>query len=317
MLTGSASIFMLYSIEITIYLMGLKRMIMFRSSVKSAFTSAEEKFLHLTELLSSNEAKKMRLSEVESMINNEGRELLRLLLQGHVNERGLCDIGDSVTGSDGIKRRHKRIREREIKTLFGPIKVKRIGYSNRSENSLFPKDGLLNLPKNSYSFCLQKLIVEEAVRGSFEEGMDSIERMVGITIPKRQAEIIVLSAAKDFYSFYECQQESETRSEQNFPLLILTLDGKGIAMRKEALRAETKRRAENSQHNLKQRLSPGEKKNSKRIAAVASVYLIDRLHELQKKLLMNYLKETLRQRKSAQNPLESVYGQVWTIHSKQ
>lgn len=59
--------------------------------------------------------------------------------------------------------------------------------------------------------------------------------------------------------------------------MILTLDGKGIAMRKESLRAQTRPRAENNPPNLKTRLSKGEKKNAKRIAVVASVYLVDRL----------------------------------------
>ena len=252
---------------------------------EDAFTSAEENFFQLKDLLSSSQTHKMRLSEVETMINSEGRELLRLLLQGHVDERGLCEIGDSITGSDGIVRTHKRIRNREIKTLFGPIKIKRIGYGCRGENSLFPKDGLLNLPKNSYSFCVQKLVVEEAIRGSFEEGLESIERMLGITIPKRQAAKMVRSAAKDFYHFYEQQPTYDNQNGQDFPLLILTLDGKGIAMRKESLRAETRQRAENNQHNLKTRLSPGEKQNYKRMAVVASVYLIERFVRTPKKLV--------------------------------
>ncbi|QTA86160.1 ISKra4 family transposase [Desulfonema magnum] len=248
---------------------------MFRSYVREAFVSAEEKFLQLTELLGSSEAGKMMLSEVESTINGEGRELLRLLLQGHVDDRGICDIGKSVVGSDGVVRSHKRIREREIKTLFGAVRIRRMGYSVRGADSLFPKDGFLNLPKISYSFCLQKLITEEAVRGSFEEGMKSIRRMTGITIPKRQAEKIVLSVSGDFHNFYE-QKEYDMRNMHDCPLLILTMDGKGIAMRKESLRKETEKRAKANRHDMKRRLSPGEKKNSKRMAAVASVYLTDR-----------------------------------------
>jgi hypothetical protein len=65
---------------------------------------------------------------------------LRRLLQGHADERGLGDMGDFIKGSDGIVRTHKRIRERQIKTLFGTINIKRIGYSSRGRNSLFPKD---------------------------------------------------------------------------------------------------------------------------------------------------------------------------------
>jgi len=138
-----------------------------------------------------------------------------------------------------------------------------------------PKDGLLNLPRNSYSFGLQKLIVQEAIRGSFEEGLESIERMVGLKIPKRQAEKIVLNASGYFYRFYEQYKISQRQTDPPSFLLILTLDGKGIAMRKEALKEATARRAEKNPHKFKQRLYRGEKKNFKRIAAVASVYLVE------------------------------------------
>jgi len=246
---------------------------------KNSFAGAEEKFFQLKDLLSSAQAKRMRLSEVESMIKDDGRELLRLLLQGYVDEHGLCDIGDFIVGSDGVVRNHKRIREREIKTLFGYIKIKRVGYGAHGKDSLFPKDGLLNLPQNSYSFGIQRQIVEEAIRGSFEEGIESIKRMLGIIVPKRQAEKIVLLAARHFEAFYELQLELNAKKleeQQALPLLILTVDGKGIAMKKECLRDETRKRAENNSHKLTTRLSPGEKPDSKRIAVVASVYLVER-----------------------------------------
>ena len=247
--------------------------------MKAAFVNAEEKFFQLSELLGSSEAGKMRLSEVESTVNGEGRELLRLLLQGYVDDRGLCDMGEKVIGSDGVVRSHRRVRDREMKTLFGAVIIKRIGYSHPGANSLFPKDGLLNLPKTSYSFNLQKLVAEESLRGSFAEGMESIRRMTGITIPKRQAEKTLLSASGDFHSFYE-QKEYDTRRRADYPLLILTMDGKGMSMRKDPLRRITGKRAESNQTGMRRRLSPGEKKNSKRMAAVASVYLTDRFVRL-------------------------------------
>jgi len=240
-----------------------------------SFTHAENKFFQLTDLLSSSHTKKMWLSEIELIVNNEGKELLRRLLQGHVDERGLGDMGDSIVGSDGIERTHKRISERQIKTLFGTINIKRIGYSTRGNNGLFPKDSLLNLPDTLYSFCVQKRVTIEAIRGSFDEGIESIDRMIGLKISKRQAEKIILAIPNYFYDFYK-QYEYSPQETHKLPLLILTLDGKGIAMRKESLRKETRLRSEKKPHKLKQRLSKGEKKNSKRMAVVASVYEVER-----------------------------------------
>lgn len=215
----------------------------------------------------------MKLSEVESLLNLEGQDLLCSLLQASVDERGDGNVGDFVIGHDEKVRNHKRVSERPLKTLFGTIKIKRLGYSSRHLGSLFPKDGQLNLPKESYSFGLQKLLVYEVIKGSFGEAVETLERLIRVKIPLRQAEQIVLSAAQDFYPFYE-QNDGYESPKDNSSLLILTLDGKGVVMRKEDLRYPTRKKAENHRHKMQQRLSPGEKRNSKRMAAVASVYLV-------------------------------------------
>jgi len=79
------------------------------------------------------------LNELENYLNPNGRELIRRLLIGHLNSRGLGNVGPVVVGSDGLNRSHKRTRSRIIKTLFGDIEIKRIGYSNRNVHSNFPK----------------------------------------------------------------------------------------------------------------------------------------------------------------------------------
>lgn len=277
-----------------------------------SFANAEKKFFQLTELLSNSHTKKMWLSEVESIVDDEGRELLRRLLQGHVDERGLCDMGDFIKGSDGIVRTHKRIRERQITTLFGTINLKRIGYSSRGRNSVFPKDSLLNLPKISPSFGVQKLVSQEVIRGSFEESIESIERMIGLKISKRQAEKIILATSSYFYDFYT--QDEYQLEETHKPLLVLTLDGKGIAMRKESLRSETRQRAFDHPHKLKQRLSPGEKKNSKRIAVVASVYEVDRFVRSPQEIVEELFEQSDSNKSSRPKPVKK---RVWAslIHS--
>jgi hypothetical protein len=77
-------------------------------------------------------------------------------------------------------------------------------------------------------------------------------------------------------------------TEDSNNLLVLTFDGKGIAMIREALRPATRRAAEATPHKLQKRLSKGEKRNRKRMAQVAAVYSVapwprtpaDILHEL-------------------------------------
>ena len=58
-------------------------------------------------------------------------------------------------------------------------------------------------------------------------------------------------------------------------LLVISAEGKGIVMRPEGLREATRRALEREEHKQHTRLSPGEKKNRKRMATVVSVYAID------------------------------------------
>jgi len=55
----------------------------------------------------------------------------------------------------------------------------------------------------------------------------------------------------------------------------LTTDAKGVLMRPDGLRPKTRDKAAVRRHRLDKRLSPGEKKNAKRMAQVASIYDIE------------------------------------------
>jgi len=240
------------------------------------FHFSEEKFFELTQTLLSSETSSMRHSALENMITVEGRELLRRLFEEHIKTRGLGDVGNSIIGSDGINRTHKRIRQRVLTSVFGKVVIERIGYCIKGEKSLFPKDASLNLPEESYSHGIRRLVAKEASKVSFDEVLDSVKQMTGVSLPKRAAEILVSKAAADFDSFYQQQCSSQSpETTQSLPLIILTTDGKGVVMRREDLREATRKRAEKSQHKLNKRKSRGEKANSKRMATVASVYGIE------------------------------------------
>ena len=103
----------------------------YTSIAKDSFSFSEEKFLKLTQCLSSSETMRMRHSALENLITVEGRELLRRLFEEHIKLRGYGDIGNAIRGSDGINRAHKRIRQRILISVFGEITIERMGYSAR------------------------------------------------------------------------------------------------------------------------------------------------------------------------------------------
>ena len=144
----------------------------------------------------------MQLTSLETLIETDGREILRLMLEEHIGLRGSGAVGESIAGSDEVVRTHRRLRTRSLKTIFGPIDVERMQYSLPRHTSLAPKDALLNLPENSYSHSLQQRVSTEIAKGSFDEAIASVKIQTGVKIPKRQAEELAKEVAKDFDDFY-------------------------------------------------------------------------------------------------------------------
>jgi hypothetical protein len=219
----------------------------------------------------------MDLSDLENSISKQGRELLRKLLEEHLELRGHGAVGDSVEGSDDVTRKETRETTKNITTVFGKVENNRISYSHDEVESLFPKDAQLNLPGCSYSHSLTKELALAVANNSFDESIKTVERSTGVKIPKRQAEELAERASVDFDDFYQQPLSPEMLEVvQNHELIILTTDQKGIVMREESLKEETKERARESKKKLTKRLSRGEKKNRKRMSTVASVYSTDR-----------------------------------------
>jgi hypothetical protein len=94
-------------------------------------------------------------------------------------------------------------------------------------------------------------------------------------MPKRQVEEIAEHSACDFDEFYQAQQAQSQPDEETGEILVISVDGKGVVMRREDLRPNTQKRAIAGQRKLKKRLTAREKRNSKRMATVAAVYTIN------------------------------------------
>jgi len=240
------------------------------------FSEAEEQFSKMRNFLQGDTAKHRDLSGIEGFLFADGRTLLRHLLQAHLAERGVGDIGASVQGTDGVTRTHKRLRSKTLKTLFGSIEIQRVGYSKPSVSSLFPLDAMLNLPTGKISYALQRHVVLEVINKPFQESLDAIHRWTGVTITNEQAQRIVCDAAQEFSAFYEQRVRDEGQSAQSLPLLVLTADGKGVVMNTQDLRPATRQRALRTPRVKTGPFSKAKRCYAKRMATVASVYEIAR-----------------------------------------
>ena len=244
------------------------------SALEKAYGRSQEEFERMTGFLGSAEASSMTESELEREIEKRGRELMRKLLQDHLDSRSPGRCEEPVVGADGEERNHVRHHNRKIETTFGTVEETRAGYGKPGVESLHPLDAELNLPGERYSLELRRRVAMEAARNSFDETFETIRKSTAGHIEKRQIEELTVRAAADMDAFYDRRHKDALMCREAGSVLVISVDGKGVVMRPEDLREATRKAAEVRKHKMGSRLSKGEKKNAKRRATVAAVYTI-------------------------------------------
>jgi hypothetical protein len=239
-----------------------------------AYLPAQEQFDSIISHLRSTD--RMTHSELEQFLDLDGREMLRRMYQGYLDERGPGAVAEPVLDANGQEHTHQRLHSRSLTTIFGEVILDRQGYGGRGFESLHPLDAELNLPPESYSHTVQRQIACATAKESFDEVVITIRNQTGVAVPKRQVEESARRASRDFELFYEQQRSQNARAvKKTGPILAITVDGKGVPMLKSDLREATRKAAEERQPRLKHRCSPGEKTKTKRMSTVAAVYTIE------------------------------------------
>jgi hypothetical protein len=224
--------------------------------------SGIDAFQDLERYLSGQAALSSGLSEIERESERRGREILRRCLQAHIDARGDGNIGKAliVQGADGpVRLAHKRVHSRPLVTLFGEVRLTRVGYGASGQEAIHPLDAELCLPARLWSYECQRRLVKAVVCGPFDEAIALVAEITGTTVPKRSAEQIVRDAAVDFESFYAART-ADALGPDTGEILVAAIDCKGIPMVKPDGAQRVVRRTK------------GEKANKKKMATVAAVH---------------------------------------------
>lgn len=243
--------------------------------VADPFSGADQAYATITEFLRSEEARQVKHSELERQLEGMGRELLRKLLQAHLDLRQPGKAVEAVRDTAGTTLTPTPVHARSLESIFGEVGVARTGYGAAGTPSLHPLDGALNLPPEKYSLEVRRRVAIEAAKSSFDEGMKTLEVYTGAHVPKRQFEELVIRAAQDFEAFYAERQAGARADPHAGSIVVLTVDGKGVVMRPEDLREPTQRAAAARAKTFTARLGGGRRLHAKRMAAVAAIYSVE------------------------------------------
>jgi len=239
------------------------------------FADAERAFAALETFLDSAEADALTHSDLERELDAQGRELMRKLLQAHLDARASARPVEPVRDASGVTRSAGPVHTRALETIFGTVEVRRVAYSAEGEPSLHPLDGELNLPVEKYSHDARRRVAREAAKGAFDAGVETLATYTGAHVPKRQFEQLVVRAAQDVDAFYQARHTSAKAATTTGSILVLTVDGKGVVMRPEDLREATQKAAAARATTFTARLGRGRRLHAKRMASVAAVYTIE------------------------------------------
>jgi hypothetical protein len=232
------------------------------------FAASLESFEGIVGWLGGPAAAALTHGELEVELAERGRELLRRLFQDHLQRLAAAEERVGVVDASGVERSSVEPgHRRALTTVFGEVTVERKAYRQRHHPNLHPLDAVLNLPVGKHSHGLRRLAAIESSRGSFDDAVDAVDRSCGHLVAKRQVEQLAEAVAVDFEAFYASRAP---KTADPSDVVVLSVDGKGIVMRPEALREPTAKAATSAKGTT--RLSRGEKRNRKRMATVAAVY---------------------------------------------
>jgi len=213
------------------------------------------------------------LDEAEALVAVQGRELLRGLLQLCLDVQAAAEVRvPAVTGADGVRRaRAERGHARTVTTVLGKVSVRRIAYRSgvRGAGSLFPRDAVLGLPACGYSWQLQRLAEMFSRHGSYEQARGLLLAATGVSVGKRQLQQVTARAAADAGQFAGDRAGQAGQEGGCLLPLVISADGKGVAMRPEARRGRSVAPGQRKR-NFEHRRGTGEK-GHKRMAEAGCV----------------------------------------------
>jgi len=238
---------------------------------EDVFACSREAFARIEEWLGSPEAGGLEHGKLEEHLEDRGRELMRLLMQAHLDARAAREERlAQVTGPDGAARtRAGRGHARLLSTVLGQVTVSRIAYRAPGAANVHPAGAALNLPPGRHSHGLRKMTALAAAVMSFGAACEQVTRHAGSRLGRRQCEELAVAAASDFDGFYAGRMPPACVSRA---VLCLSCDGKGIVVLPGHLRPDQQRKARKAKPGQDGRLSRGEVRNRKRMAGAGAVF---------------------------------------------
>ena len=125
-------------------------------------TGADAVFADVKVFLSSGEARQMSQSELERELHRRGQELVRKLLQEHLDQRSRSETAGPAGDASGVECSEPCAHESHTETTPGTMQVVRPGCVRR--HGLHPLDAALRLLPERHLFEMRRVSIATASR---------------------------------------------------------------------------------------------------------------------------------------------------------
>jgi hypothetical protein len=206
------------------------------------------------------------IDQVERSLWESLLALGHTLLAGYIEGVGPGDVGETLSQEGRELKRLELQHERRYVSVFGELAVRRYVYGSREtqKHEVIPTDAVLSLPDSDFSLLLQEWDQSFCVQGSYARSCQTVQRILGLGQSVRSLEQMSVSMAAEVAAFRQSQPPPPAAEEGQ--IVVLTADGKGVPMRREAGVDPSAVRG----HRTK-----GQKANKKRMACVGGAYTVE------------------------------------------
>lgn len=232
-----------------------------KTNLQKAIHETRKEFEGILTLVTQDSGGK-QIHEVERGIFQRLLALGALLLQVFLMGLNGGDVGLIHTSVDGVVRKRHSIKTRVYYSIFGKITISRWYYWARGVSSACPLDVMLNFPQDCYSYLLQEWGILLGVQGAWDKVTNILKNMLQVDLWNSSLARIAERTSRDVESFYDAHMLQV--SEEEGELLVVTVDGKGVPIKKD------------EPSEKKVRLKKGEKPGKKKMSTVTAIYTVDR-----------------------------------------
>lgn len=200
-------------------------------SEEEALANCHSQFEGMLEYVS-RDAQDREIHEAEEGIFRRLMQLGLSLLALYLAKKGIGKIGKFLQVGSTLFRSHGT-KDKTYRSIFGLLEVRRAYYYLKGKGGACPLDAELNLRPDGYSRLLCKWANFLSIKQAFGKVSEFFEKFLGRQIWTGPLEKLSRTAAEDAEAFRQTAKAPVVSDSAD--LLILSVDGKGVPMRRSEL----------------------------------------------------------------------------------